>query len=187
VHEDVIGEAVGPTATTAEPLADTVNGDFDALFDEHFDRAVRLAALTGGPGIDAQGIAADALARVWLKWRARSVDDFWPYLRSAVVNGVRSAERHHRVVDRYAQRERPVTTTAGSESTIVERAAVAAAMARLPNRQRTALVLRYFEDLSVEQCADVMRCSVGTAKSTTARALAALRAVLEEQDDEIHG
>jgi RNA polymerase sigma factor (sigma-70 family) len=180
VYEDVIGEVVGPTATPAEPLA----AGFDALFDEHFDRAVRLAALTGGPGVDAQAIAADALARVWLKWRARSVDDFWPYLRVAVVNGVRSAERHRRVVNRHAQRERPPTTTAGSESTIVECAAVGAALARLSNRRRTALVLRYFEDLSIEQCARVMRCSVGTAKSTTARALTALRAVLEEQDDD---
>jgi RNA polymerase sigma factor (sigma-70 family) len=187
VRDDVIGEVAEPTAAPAEPLAGRLDMAFDALFDEYFARAVRLAALTGGPGIDTQAIAADALARVWLKWRNRTVDDFWPYLRVAVVNGVRSAERHRQVVERHAQQERPVTSAPGSEPAIVERAAVAAVLARLPNRQRTALVLRYFEDLSVEQCARVMRCSVGTAKSTTARALAALRAVLEEQGDDVHG
>jgi RNA polymerase sigma factor (sigma-70 family) len=184
VRDDVIGELVEPAATPAAPLAGAADVSFDALFDEHFARAVRLAALTGGPAVDAQAIAADALARVWLKWRARAVDDFWPYLRVAVVNGVRSAERHRRVVERHAQQERPVTAAPGSEPAIVERAAVAAALTRLPNRQRTALVLRYFEDLGIEECARVMRCSAGTVKSTTARALDALRAVLEEQGDD---
>jgi RNA polymerase sigma factor (sigma-70 family) len=184
VRDDVIGEVEPPAATAAAPLGGASDVAFDALFDEHFARAVRLAALAGGPGLDAQGFAADALARVWLKWQTHEVDDFWPYLRVAVVNGVRSAERHQRVVARHARQDRPVTAAPASEPAIVERAAVAAALARLPNRQRTALVLRYFEDLSVEQCARVMRCSVGTAKSTTARALAALRAVLEEQDDD---
>ena len=70
------------------------------------------------------------------------------------------------------------------EPVIVEREAVAAALAQLPLRQRMALVLRYFEDLSNEQCAKVMRCSVGTAKSTTSRALVALRAVMEGQVDD---
>jgi RNA polymerase sigma factor (sigma-70 family) len=185
VRDDVIGDAVGAQARIA-PVPVTDEPGFDALFDEHFDRAVRLAALTGGVGIDAQEVAADALARVWMKWRARTVDDFWPYLRVAVVNGVRSAERHRRVVDHHARRER-ATTSPPTETAIVERAAVAAALARLPNRQRTALVLRYFEDLSLEQCARAMRCSVGTVKSTTARALGALRIVLEEQGDDLHG
>lgn len=182
--DDVIGETVESAATSAAPLAGVSDVSFDALFDEHFVRGVRLASLTGGPGVDAQAIAADALARVWLKWQNREVDDFWPYLRVAVVNAARSAERHRRVVERHARQDRPATAAPGDDTAIVERAAVAAALARLPNRQRTALVLRYFEDLSVEQCARVMRCSVGTAKSTTARALAALRAVLEEQDDD---
>ena len=113
MRDDVIGELVEPAATTAEPRA----GGFDALFDEHFARAVRLAALTGGPGLDAQGIAADALARVWSKWRTREVDDFWPYLRAAVVNGVRSAERHRRVVERHAQQQRPTVSAPAAART----------------------------------------------------------------------
>jgi RNA polymerase sigma factor (sigma-70 family) len=155
---------------------------FDALFDHNYGRAVRLAFLSGaGNETRAAEIAADALARVWLKWRAREVDDFWPYLRVAVVNGVRSAARHDRVAERHERMQTAPRPTPADDEMVVERDAVAAALAQLPVRQRTALVLRYFEDLTHEECAKVMRCTVGTAKSTTARALVALRAVLEGQ------
>ena len=50
-----------------------------------------------------------------------------------------------------------------------------AAMGRLPRRQRAVVVLRYFEDLTEAQTAEVLGCSVGTVKSQTARAMAALR------------
>jgi RNA polymerase sigma factor (sigma-70 family) len=57
------------------------------------------------------------------------------------------------------------------------------ALGELPPRQRVALVLRYFEDLSEAQVATVMGCSVGTVKSTTSRALDRLREALEQPDD----
>jgi RNA polymerase sigma factor (sigma-70 family) len=120
---------------------------FDALFDQNYDRAVRL----------------------------------WPYLRIAVINAVRSSARHNRVAERHEQTRTAAPVPAPADSVIVEREAVAAALAQLPVRQRTALVLRYFEDLTHDECAKAMRCTVGTAKSTTARALVALRAVLEGQ------
>jgi RNA polymerase sigma factor (sigma-70 family) len=158
---------------------------FDALFDRNYERAVRLAFLAGaGSETVAGDIAADALARVWLKWRARKVDEFWPYLRVAVINGVRSAARHNRVAERHEQTRTATPVPSAADAVIVERDAVARALAQLPLRQRTALVLRYFEDLTHEECAEVMRCTVGTAKSTTARALVALRAVLEGQGND---
>ena len=186
-----MSEYVTDERVDENPRVELVDTDeahgFDGLFDRYYERAVRLAYLTGaGDQASAQHIASDALARVWLKWRARRIDDFWPYLRAAVVNELRSAARHTRVVDRYAEGQRHVISSPADEPAIVERAAVAAALAQLPLRQRTALVLRYFEDLSHEECAKVMRCPVGTVKSTTARALVALRAVLEGQVDDAH-
>jgi RNA polymerase sigma factor (sigma-70 family) len=57
-----------------------------------------------------------------------------------------------------------------------DRMAVRSALLRLSERQRTAILLRYLEDLSVEQTADLMSCSVGTVKKLTARGLVGLRA-----------
>ena len=54
-----------------------------------------------------------------------------------------------------------------------------AALARLPGRQRACVVLRYFEDLDVRETAAALRCSEGTVKSQTSRALASLRAMFE--------
>jgi RNA polymerase sigma factor (sigma-70 family) len=53
------------------------------------------------------------------------------------------------------------------------------ALAAVPPRQRAAIVLRYYCDLSVEETATVLRCSPGTVKSQTARGLAALRRLLD--------
>ena len=58
--------------------------------------------------------------------------------------------------------------------------AVEAALARLPRRQRAVVVARFYDDLSVEQTADLLGCTTGTVKTHTSRALAALRAVLGE-------
>ena len=58
-----------------------------------------------------------------------------------------------------------------------------AALAEIPPRQRACLVLRYFEDCSVESTAEALGCSTGTVKSNTARGLDALRAALAEHPD----
>jgi RNA polymerase sigma factor (sigma-70 family) len=63
--------------------------------------------------------------------------------------------------------------------TLLERTAVVAALRALPPRQREALVLRYYGDLSEAQIAGAMGISRGAVKSHTARAIAAMRAVLE--------
>ena len=75
-----------------------------------------------------------------------------------------------------------------------QRHQVAAAVARLPIRQRQVVVLRFFEDLSVAQTARLLRCSEGTVKSYTARAVAQLRGLLhddlphhlEREPDHVH-
>ena len=59
---------------------------------------------------------------------------------------------------------------------------VTGALALLPMRQRETVVLRYYLDLSVEETARTMRCSVGTVKSQTAKALVSLRGHLEDQN-----
>ena len=64
---------------------------------------------------------------------------------------------------------------------LLERSAVMAALRRLPDRQREAVVLRYYGDLSEAQIAAAMGITPGAVKSHTSRALAALRSVLERE------
>ncbi len=64
-------------------------------------------------------------------------------------------------------------------ASVTDRAALMAALAGLPPRQRACVVLRYFEDLDVRETAAALGCSEGTVKSQTSRALASLRSVFE--------
>jgi RNA polymerase sigma factor (sigma-70 family) len=176
-------EAAAPAPSAAELHSSSPAG-FDSLFDTYFDRAVRLAwLLAPGEPSAAEDVAADAIARVWPKWAKGRVDDFWPYLRVAIVNEVRGRGR------RFAAGQRRATARAHGdvgdfEVTVVNRALLADALRALPVRQRTAVVLRYYEDLSEAESARAMGCSLGTVKSTTARGLLALRAQLGSSHDD---
>lgn len=183
----MIGRDKDVEAAMAAPaeLHSSAPAGFDTLFDTYFDRAVRLAwLLAPGQPSAAEDVAADAIARVWPKWAKGRVDDFWPYLRVAVVNQVRGRGRRFALVARHGRVENQSTLGDELESVVVNRALLAAALRALPARQRTAVVLRYYEDLSEAETARAMGCSVGTVKSTTARGLLALRALLESNHDD---
>ncbi len=102
------------------------------------------------------------------------------YLRQSVVNRSRSVQRHRAVVDRYALEPAPDMPSAEEGAiSALERSAVISALRRLPPRQREAVVLRYYADLSESEIAATMGVSRGAVKSHTARGLMALRSVLE--------
>jgi RNA polymerase sigma factor (sigma-70 family) len=102
------------------------------------------------------------------------------YLRQSVVNRSRTVLRHRVVVDRNAPQPLPDMPSAEQGAiSLPERSAVIAALRTLPPRQREALVLKYYADLSDAQIATAMGISKGAVKSHTARGVAALRAVLE--------
>jgi RNA polymerase sigma-70 factor (sigma-E family) len=176
-------EAVTATAPAAAELHSSAPAGFDTLFDTYFERAVRLAwLLAPGDPSAAEDVAADAIARVWPRWAKGRVDDFWPYLRVAVVNQVHGRGRRFAIAQRRAG---TITEALGDfELAVVNRQVLADALRALPNRQRTAVVLRYYEDLSEAESARAMGCSVGTVKSTTARGLLALRARLGSKNDD---
>ena len=90
--------------------------------------------------------------------------------------------RHRVVVDRNAPKPPPDMPSAEHGAiALLERSAVVSALRMLPPRQREALVLRYYGDLSEAQIASVMGISRGAVKSHTARAMSALRGVLERE------
>ena len=94
----------------------------------------------------------------------------------------RSVLRHRVVVDKNAPKPPPQAPSAEQGAiTELERSAVVAALRKLPDRQREALVLRYYGDLTEAQIAAAMGISRGAVKSHTARGMSSLRAVLEPE------
>jgi RNA polymerase sigma-70 factor (sigma-E family) len=153
------------------------------LFPIHYRPLVRFATLLLGASSEAEELVQDAFVGLHGRWsRLRDPDRAVAYLRQSVVNRARSAQRHRGVVDRFLGRQAPPATASSAEAHALAaetQAEVMAAVRWLPARQREALVLRYYLDLSEAQIADAMGVSAGAVKSHLARALAALRTSLE--------
>lgn len=152
---------------------------FAALFDAHHQRAVRLAYLLVSDASLAEDIAAEAFAKVYVQWRRGQVRDPAAYLRRAVVN-----EANSRLRRRYLERREAQRRTADSRGVrclddgAADRDEVWQALRRLPPRQRQAIVLRYYEDLTEAETAAALGCAVGTVKSQVARGLRRLEVLL---------
>jgi RNA polymerase sigma-70 factor (sigma-E family) len=181
------GKAARPTDVTTETLladrsmgAVPVGWDADmavtALYSAHFRSLVRLAVLLVRDMATAEEVVQDAFVAIHGAWRRlRDPDKALAYLRQSVVNRSRSVLRHRAVV------EKPDAPSAENGAIgELERSAVIEALRSLPTRQREALVLRYYGDLSEAEIAHAMGISKGAVKSHTARGMAALRSVLEK-------
>jgi len=99
------------------------------------------------------------------------------------VNLAKNHFRRRSVERTFLERAQPATTTPGHEQPLVEREATMAALARLPQRQRAALVLRFYEDLPGSAIAQILRCRNGTVRSLVTRGVQALRADLQRYAD----
>lgn len=153
------------------------------LYTSHYRELVRLAAFLTSDRDNAEEIVQDAYVKVHGTWRGlREPDKAEAYLRTAVVNLSRSRLRRRQVVAKH--QPEPLRDVASAESYALEttrHAAVIEALRHLPRRQREAVALRYFGDLTEAQTAAAMGCSVGAVKSHTSRALVALRPLLEDE------
>jgi RNA polymerase sigma factor (sigma-70 family) len=151
--------------------------DFADLFHVHAARLVRLAALLGDP--DPEDVVQEAFCKVYgARRRLRRGEDgnVVGYLNTAVVNTVRDRQRRRSVA-----RERQHLLVAGhaDHREPENRTAVVAALERLPQRRREALVLRYWLDLPLAEIAAVMGVRTGTVKSLISRGLDTLAVDLE--------
>ena len=171
------------TSTAAWTADDAVSH----LFASQYRPLVRLAALLLHDDSQAEEIAQDSFVALHKAWRGlRDPDKATAYLRQSVVNRCRSALRHRGVVDRFLRRQGPSATEPSAEAHALRaerEAELLFAVRRLPARQREALVLRFYADLSQAQTAEAMGISTGAVKSHTARGLAALRRELEGSDE----
>jgi len=153
------------------------------LYSQHYRALVRLAALLVRDTPTAEEVVQDSFVAMHGGWqRLRDTEKALAYLRQAVVNRSRSVLRHRTVVDKNLQKAPPDMPSAEHGALVLlERSAVVAALRKLPDRQREAIVLRYYADLSEAEIAAAMEISRGAVKSHTARGMAALRTALEQQ------
>ena len=182
----VAAGGIVPDAFLASPTARLGwNADLAVteLYSMHYRALVRLAALLVRDTPTAEEVVQDAFVAMHGGWqRLRDAEKALAYLRQAVVNRSRSVLRHRTVVDKNLQKAPPDMPSAEHGAMILlERHAVVVALRDLPERQREAIVLRYYADLSEAEIAATMGISRGAVKSHTARGMTALRAALEQE------
>jgi RNA polymerase sigma-70 factor, ECF subfamily len=151
---------------------------FDEFYDEHFAAVVRGVSAGVGIGVGAaEDATQEAFVRALVRWRrvgAMERPSGWVY-----VTAVRIALRARRDL---SLADRPGLVHDQAEI-VGDRLAVSDAVARLPERQRLAIVLRYFADLDLRSIASAMGCAVGTVKSTLHAALRQLEVALDDDPD----
>jgi RNA polymerase sigma-70 factor (sigma-E family) len=153
-----------------------------ALYQVHALGLIRLAVVMLGDRPAAEDVVQEAFCGLYRRWHALSdTTKALSYLRSSVINGCRTAaRRRNRQLPGLAS-DPPGESAESAALISEEHQEVLAAIRRLPDRQREALVLRFYLDLDEEEIAASMRISRGTVKSTTSRGLVALGRILGEQ------
>ena len=142
---------------------------------------LRTAYLLCGDWHHAEDIVSTAVVKLFVAWKAACrADNIDAYVRQIVVRAWLDERR------RPWRRERPAAELPDPPAysdlagTTTDRVVLWRALNAMPARQRAVLVLRYYEDLSIEQTAQVLRCSAGAVKSMTHRALDTLRGLLPD-------
>ncbi|QKW10960.1 SigE family RNA polymerase sigma factor [Streptomyces sp. NA04227] len=167
-----------PASAPAVPDAHLVYPSFASYVKERGPVLLRTARSLTSNVNDAEDLLQTALTKTYVAWDRiadhRALDG---YVRRALVN-TRTSQWRKRKVDEFSCDELPEP-----ESTVLEdpaeqqalRDAMWGAITKLPDRQRAMVVLRYYEDLSEVQTAEILGVSVGTVKSAVSRALGKLR------------
>jgi RNA polymerase sigma-70 factor (sigma-E family) len=156
---------------------------FDSFVLSSSSRLLRMAYLLCGDRGHAEDLVQTALMRTARQWR-RAQDRPEAYARRVVVNLAKDRWRElsHRPIEGPLEIDLP----APNDGSVEDRDAILRAAHQLSLGQRTVLVLRYFDDLSIEETAAVLGCTTGTVKSQTARALDNLRAALTPTQETAH-
>jgi RNA polymerase sigma-70 factor (sigma-E family) len=148
--------------------------EFSEFFTSQYARLCWLGCALTGSAVQAEELAQEALVRIWWRWRlVGRPQDPASYVRRVLVNRHRSLLRRTAVEARSLARRGPedLALPAGDERAMVLWQAVQA----LPVRQRVVLVLRFYEDHTEAEVAQLLGLQVGTVKSRAHRALARLR------------
>jgi RNA polymerase sigma-70 factor (sigma-E family) len=153
---------------------------FEAFVHARLPALLRFAHAVCGDPDTAADLVQDALERTGVRWsRIEHTGDPDAYVKRAIVNGRTSRWRKLRresLVD-------AVPEGTGRYDPPPQDAELWRLLATLPARQRAVLVLRYYEDMSEQQIAQILGCAPGTVKSQASKGLSKLRAALREATD----
>ena len=145
----------------------------------------RTAYLLCGDWDRAADFTQEALIRLYVAWpRLKRDHGLRTYARKAVVSVAieQARKRSSHEVPAAQLGDQPVQDAA---ELVVDRVLLMTALSELPPRQRACVVLRYYDDLSVEAVAEALGCRTGTVKSQTARGLEALRSAYAQHGGEL--
>ncbi|MGW1030245.1 SigE family RNA polymerase sigma factor [Streptomyces sp. NPDC002577] len=150
--------------------------EFQDFVRARWSRLVRTAYLLTGDVHHAEDLTQTALAKAYRSWRRVSRSDSpEAYVRRMLVSCNSDRFRKRRVTEALTAAPPEVAGRDEAVSWADERSALLAALAELPPRQRAVVVMRYWEDLSEAEVAEVLGCSPGTVKSQASKGLAKLR------------
>ena len=151
-------------------------GPLASLYEEHSARAFRLAYLLTGDRDLAEDLVQDAFVKLIGRFAdLRSPESFDVYLRRTVVTLSYGTFRRRRTERAYLARERGLEEQKSVFPDVEAKDELWTQMQRIAPRQRAALVLRYYEDLSEQQAAEILGCSLRTVKSLVTRGIRAMR------------
>lgn len=157
----------------------------DELYAQHAAPLQRLAYLLTGDHHLAEDLTQQAFVKFYGRFfNLRSSSAAAAYLRKTVLNLARGSHRRRHIEREYIRRHNSSAEGGVEMPSLEENDFVVNALRALPYRQRAAIVLRFYEDLTEAQAADVMDCSPTAMKSLMARAMSSLRALLEGADSD---
>ena len=179
-----------------DTAADTADRDHDRprtdaelgvteLYGAHAVAMIRIALIMLGDRAAAEDVVQDAFFGLYRRWSKLSDPaKALTYVRSAVLNGCRDTLRQQARRDRRDRAAARTWQDAGSAEALAltgeDHRRILAAVRRLPDRQREALVCRFYLEMSERETARAMGTSQGTVKSATSRAVGALGRMLKE-------
>ncbi|MCA2182542.1 SigE family RNA polymerase sigma factor [Nonomuraea glycinis] len=156
--------------------------DFSAFVAARATSLLRVAYLACGDAAEAEDLLQTALERTYRSWDRVRHDSPEPYVRRVIVNAAISRARRRAILSIIPMHSPPERSARATDVDL--RHVLMEALRALPPRQRAVIVLRYWEDLSETQTAEVLGCSVGTVKSQASKAMAKLRSALGRESAE---
>jgi RNA polymerase sigma-70 factor (sigma-E family) len=154
--------------------------EFQRFVRSRWPRLMRTAYLLTGDRHLAEDLTQCAFAKAYRSWhRVQRSDSPDAYVRRILLSCDKDRFRKRRVPEHLTDMPPDVAAAQDDMARADQRALLAAALARLPRRQRAVVVLRYWEDLPEAEVAQTLGCSPGTVKSQAAKALSKLRSLLQ--------